>query len=206
VAANGLVDEALASGLVQPDQTTCGSCALVVARMLDDADYASFVVNGPDPSRSGSAPGALQGRFRREVLAMHRLTSGFKDSGGDWQVPWPTALGTQPWALAREMTLEAGVKGKTYTAVPILPSQRASTFRTIVSLAGAGDNVPLYVGNQWSPRHVVLVLPWDEQPSDRVRIYDPASGRRYPIEASDFSAGRLDVAGWNLPWVVVVPS
>jgi hypothetical protein len=36
-------------------------------------------------------------------------------------------------------------------------------------------------------------------------IYDPASGRRYPISAGDFSAGRLDVAGWQVPWAAVTP-
>jgi hypothetical protein len=61
----------------------------------------------------------------------------------------------------------------------------------------------LFVGNRWSPRHVVLVLPDGDTKPGAVRIYDPASGRRYPIGSSDFAAARLDVAGWQVPWVTV---
>lgn len=197
MADEGTVEQALAAGLVQPDQTTCGSCVLVVARMLNDPSYAKSFVGGP---------GAVQRRFRDEALAMHRLTSGFKDRGGGWQVPWPTSLGTQPWALAREMTNEAGEKGKRYSARPVLPGQGSRAFGPLSTLARAGHVVPLYVGNRWSPRHVVLVLASEGYPKGQVRIYDPASGDRYPIEEGDFSAGRLDVAGWQVPWVVVRPA
>jgi len=204
MADDGPADQALAAGLVQPDQTTCGSCVLVVARMLRDSSYAGFVAAGTGRLTGGS--GTARDRFRDQALAMHRLTSSFKDSRGGWQLPWPTALGTQPWALAREMTNEAGVPGKKYAAQPILPTQRRRTFSRIASLAHRGYAVPLYVGNTWSPRHVVLVLPNHDEATHEVPIYDPASGRRYPITADDFAAARLDVAGWQVPWVVVVPT
>jgi hypothetical protein len=155
---------------------------------------------------TGGPSGTLRDRFRDQALAMHRLTSGFKDSRGGWQLPWPTALGTQPWALAREMTLRAGVPGKKYAAQPIPPAGRSRTFDRLASQARQGYALPLYVGNRWSPRHVVLVLPTDETSVDEVPIYDPASGRRYMIEADDFAAAHLDVAGWEVPWVVVVPT
>lgn len=166
--------------------------------MLNDASYARSMVDD-------QAPGTIQDRFKKQALAMHRLTSKFKDSGGGWQLPWPKAMGTQPWALAREMTNEAGEKGKSYRAAPILPAQRSRTFRRVARLAGGGHAVPLFVGDRWSPRHVVLVLPSDEAAKGEVRIYDPASGGRYPISEADFSAGHLDVAGWKVPWVVVPP-
>jgi hypothetical protein len=206
VADNVFVDQALTAGLVQPDPTTCGSCTLVMARMINDPSYAGFLVNGVNPASGESAPGTIQDRFKQQSLAMHRLTSRFKDSGGGWQIPWPRALGTPPWALAREMTNEAGEKGTSYRALPMLPGQRSDVFRRIASLAGAGHAVPLYVGNRWSPRHVVLVLPGDDASRESVHIYDPASGRRYPIAAADFTAGHLDVAGWQVPWAVVVPT
>lgn len=199
-----LADRALASGLVQPDPTTCGSSVLVVARMLHDPAYAGFLVNGA-PTAAGAPAGSVEDRFAQEALAMHRTTSKAKDSGGGWQVPWPKALGTQPWALAGEMTRQAGQPGLTYVVRPILPNQRASTFTAIARLAKAGHAVPLYVGNTWSPRHVVLVLP-GASGDDEVRIYDPASGRRYPIGADDFARARLDVAGWKVPWVVIAPT
>jgi hypothetical protein len=197
--------QALASGLVQPDQTTCGASVLVAARMLTDPAYAGSLVNGPGPIMGPGPSGTAQERFRQQSLAMHRLTSGFKDGVGGWQIPWPTALGTQPWALAREMTLQTGERGTRYVVQPILPSRRSSMFGRLASLARAAHPVPLYVGNRWTPRHVVLVLPVAPPAPSQVLIYDPASGRSYPIEGADFTAGRLDVAGWQVPWVAVVP-
>jgi hypothetical protein len=208
VADRGVGLQALASGLVQPDETTCGSSVLVAARMLDHPAYAATLVNGSGDPLAGAAAGTLQERFRQQALEMHRLTGGFTDSSGGRQIPWPAALGTQPWALAREMTLAAGEKGMPYAVQPILPSRRGRVFDGMAWLAGAGHPVPLYVGNRWSPRHVVLVLPCDvdPRPAFPVNVYDPASGRCYPLARTDFTAARLDVAGWRVPWVAVVPS
>jgi hypothetical protein len=198
----GPADRALAAGLVQPDPTTCGSSVLVVARMLTDPAYASFVADGTHALAGVSAAGDPQDRFAREALAMHRSTSRARSVAGRLQVPWPTSLGTQPWALAAEL----GRSGTSYDVKPILPGQRQAAFRRTATLAASGQAVPLYVGNRWSPRHVVLVLPDPGATEAEVRIYDPASGRRYPITSEDFVAGTLDVAGWHVPWVVVLPS
>ena len=195
-------ERALASGLVQPDQTTCGSSVLVVARMLTDPSYAAFVADGANALAGVSADGDAQDRFAREALAMHTATSRARGAGGRLQIPWPTSLGTQPFALAAELSRS----GTSYAVKPILPNQRGGAFRRIAQLAAGGRLVPLYVGNRWSPRHVVLVLPDPGATESQVRIYDPASGRRYPISAQDFAAGSLDVAGWKVPWVMVVPS
>lgn len=211
----GVALEALASGLVQPDETTCGSCVLVAARMLDDPAYAAALVDGSGNPLAGTPEGTVQERFRQQALDMHRVTSGFTDSSGGWQFPWPAALGTQPWALAREMTLAAGEKGTSYAVQPILPGLRGRVFDRMASLAEAGHPVPLYVGNRWSPRHVVLVLPSDgadgadgdaRPASSPVTVYDPASGGCYPIDRTDFTTARLEVAGWQMPWVAVLPS
>ncbi len=185
-----LVERALALGLVQPDATTCGSSALVVARMVNDPSYARHVVEGP---------GSLRDRFVDEVLALHEVTNRRADSAGRRQPPWPRALGTQPWAVAREMTSRAGVAGTTYAARLVLRRHRARTYERIVALTGAGQAVPLFVGNRWAPRHVVLVLPGG------VVVYDPARGDRYPLDPQRFAAGRLGASGWQVPWVVVVP-
>ena len=174
---------------------------LVVARILTDPSYAAFVADGSHALAGVSAAGGPQDRFAREALAMHRATSRARGAAGRLQVPWPTSLGTQPWALATEL----GRAGTPYAVRPILPARRASVFDEVAALAAAGHAVPLYVGNRWSPRHVVLVLPGVAGP-DEVRVYDPASGRRYPISAADFAAGHLDVAGWEIPWVAVVPA
>jgi len=193
--------QALDSGLVQPDQTTCGSSVLVVVRMLRDPMYAAFMVNGSSTA-AGGATGTVQDRFRQAALAMHRLTSGIRTTGGGFQLPWPSSLGTQPWALAREMS---ALTGRSYGVQLTVGSQRSRMFRRISSLARGGTPVPLFVGSRWLPRHVVLALPTTELPSDQVLIYDPASGRRYPIKAGDFAAGSLDVAGWQVPWAAITP-
>lgn len=197
-------ERALASGLVQPDPTTCGSCTLVVARMLNDPSYAAFIADGTNPPPGSSITGGARERFARESLAMHEDTSSTRDRGGHLQMPWPSRFGTRPWALAREMTHQAGRRGTTYVAQPILPNGRSSAFDKLRNLAADGHATPLYVGSTWSPRHVVLVLP-GEAGEGEVRIYDPANGRRYPITEKDFAAAKLSVAGWKVPWVMVVP-
>jgi len=206
VALHSLAEKVLDAGLVQPNQTTCGSCTLVVAHAINDPAYAGYLVNGTDPPADAEPAATMRDRFRAQALATHKITSGFKDGEGGFQVPWPQALGTQPWALARQMTNDAGRQGKRYTAQPILPSHRSRTFGRVVSLSGDGHTVPLFVGNRWSPRHVVLALPADDVSSSEVPIYDPANGRCYPIESDDFSDGDLDVAGWEVPWAVVLPT
>jgi hypothetical protein len=213
VADRSLVLEALGSGLVQPDPTTCGSSVLVAARMLDDPAYAAAIMTGSPHLLGMLTTGSLPDRFRQQALAVHRRTSGFRDSRGGWQLPWPLALGTQPWALAREMTLGAGERGTRYVVHVILPTRRAVLFERVVLLAGAGHCVPLYVGNRWCPRHVVLVLPADTSAEHRVGVpdgarvdvYDPARGRCYPIDRAAFVAARLDAAGWRVPWLAVLP-
>jgi hypothetical protein len=206
VAAGSIVEQVLASGLVQPDQRTCGSCVLVVARVVSDPSYAGFLVDGAARAAANPASATIRDRFDREALAVRRVTAGCKDSDGRWQLPWPRALGTSPWALAREMATGAVQGNGPHAARLILPGRRSRTFERIVSLAGAGHAVPLYVGNRWWPRHVVLVLPATQQPRNQIVIYDPATGHRYAIEGRDFSHGRLDVAGWRVPWLVVVPT
>lgn len=79
-------------------------------------------------------------------------------------------------------------------------------FARMAALTSAANHLPLYVGNRWSPRHVVLVLASSEPPGDELRLYDPASGRRSPVPLADFAAASLSVAGWSHPWAVVVPT
>lgn len=205
MAVSDIVERALGTGLVQPDPTTCGSCSLVVARMINDPAYAAVLVEGSDPGTGEQPAATLAERFRDHALAAHRTTNAARVRSGGWQLPWPRSLGTQPWALAQEMDRRAGRPGTRYGVTAVRPSARARAFAQLASLTAGGESVPLYVGNRWSPRHVVLVLPGDDGPRDRVRIYDPANGRCYPVTADDFVAGRLDVAGWTLPWCLIVP-
>ena len=189
-----LTDRAFAAGLVQPDRRTCGAATLVAARMVNDPAFAAYLVDG--------AGERIAERFRAAALAMHRRTSSTLGAGPRMQLPWPRALGTSPWALVRQLDTVAGVPGTRYGARLVLPHQRPRAFDAVCAAVAAGYASPLYVGNRLSPRHVVLGT--RTTPRGLV-VYDPAQGRRYPITRADFVGARLDVAGWRVPWLVVLP-
>jgi hypothetical protein len=127
----------------QPDQRTCGPSSVVVAEGLP----------GPWPN------------FADDVLAMHRRLTGMRDGNGKLQVPWPRALGTPPWAVAREL------------------GGRVRRYRRTEVLEALPRPVPVYLGSRWVPRHVVLVL--DERDGEPV-VYDPARGAVVPMSASSW--------------------
>ncbi|MDN4173650.1 hypothetical protein QWY28_11885 [Nocardioides sp. SOB77] len=160
--------------LRQPDPLSCGASVLVVSRMLAEEEYAARAARS----------------FPAEVLAMHRRVTGPRSRDGRAQLPWPRALGTPPWAVARELAL---VTGSPYRV-------RRARWST---LGDASGPVALYVGNRWLPRHVVLVLAAD---GDRMRLYDPAVGGPVIVRRTAFDARRLRVAGWDRPWFAVVPA
>ncbi|MDN4162350.1 hypothetical protein [Nocardioides abyssi] len=158
----------------QPDRLSCGASVLVAAHMLADEEYAA----------------TARRSFVAEVLALHRRVTGPRSRDGRAQLPWPRAIGTPPWAVARELTLVTGVRHRVRRA-------RWSTLRDAPAPAA------LYVGNRLLPRHVVLVLEADER---RMRLYDPSHGGLVTVTRDAFEAGRLRVAGWDRPWFVVAPA
>lgn len=165
--------------LVQPDQRTCGAAVLVVARMLHDAAYVESVAG-----------------FEQETLALHRRITGAVDAGGRAQLPWPRALGTPPWAVARELSATTGTP---YRPRLVLPWNRTASISAIRAATRAGDLVPIYVGNRWLPRHVVLVVDED------LHAYDPAQGGQVGMDPARFVAGSLQLSGWSHPWFAVLP-
>lgn len=168
--------------LRQPDQRTCGPSALVALRMLESPRYADLVLRD-----AAAAPE----RFAAEVLAVHRATNRAVDPAGRVQVPWSRTLGTAPWALARHLGGRARY---------VLPRRREAAFARLRDSLGRGAT-PVYVGNRWSPRHVVLAVAVDD---DAVECYEPASGDRTRFTREDWLHGRLDgCGGWRVPWVMV---
>ena len=168
------------AGLRQPDQRSCGPSSLVAARMLLDPAYAATVT----PQN-----------FDDEVLALHRWLTRPVDARGALQLPWPRALGTPPWAVARQ--LSAIDAERTYAARLVLRRARAYD-----RLAAADAASVLYVGSRLLPRHVVLVVEGTEA---SLRIYEPSKGVLVMVTREAFLAARLDLAGWPKPWFTVTP-
>jgi len=159
----------------QPDRRTCGAAVLVMARMLGEPAYARWVREAADPAA----------RFADEAMRTHRRTN----RAAGLHLPWPRALGTQPWALARE-----------------LPGRQRVTWvrdrpRAWERTMAAARPVPWYVGNGLLPRHVVLVTGRDSE--DRVRVYEPSSGATVRVTRESFVGGTLGLAGWDRPWFIL---
>ncbi len=190
--------------LVQPDTTTCGSSALVMSRMLNDPAYAMWITTGYDPETGATDDRSMEKRFIDESHRMHLRTNLPADRDGDLQFPWPPQIGTQPWALANEMSADggSGVPGTEYDVTMVDPDDRGAAYDAMVAANEDGHTVPLYVGDQTRPGHIVLVTGSD---GDSVTIYDPASGDSETVSRDDFVNGTVDVAGWDEPWFAVTP-
>ena len=168
--------------LVQPDKVSCGATCLVVARMIQDHAYGEYI---------GSAP-SVPGRFREEVLAMHERVTGVVNNGRP-QLPWPRALGTPPWAIARQMG------GRDVRWIRTSP---ASGYDAVVAATRDRKPVPVYIGSTWLPRHVVLAL---GEKGSRLRFYEPARGRLMDVGRDEFDRSRIGLAGWDQAWWAILP-
>lgn len=167
----------LLRGLRQPDRRSCGASVVVAARMLADPSYAESMT--PD-------------RFADEALVTHRRVTA-RDLGGRFQVPWPRALGTPPWAVAREL-------GPHHVTRLAWPDPGARFDRTLATVR-AGRPAALYVGNRWCPRHVVLAAAAPEPGT--LLVYEPATGRVLPVDRRSVVEHRMSLAGWDRLWFVV---
>ncbi len=168
--------------LRQPDRRSCGAAALVMARRLVHPRYAGLVAD--------------QATFAHETATLHRRLTSLADTAGGWQLPWPRAIGTPPWAVARELRLLTGVP----YALHVVRLHR----RVWPALQGVAPERPaaVFVGDRLLPRHVVLVSEVDDE---RTRTYEPASGLAMTVTRERWETGDLGLAGWDRPWLVVSP-
>jgi hypothetical protein len=202
----------LGARLAQPDQRSCGAAVLVVARALLDPGYAELLVSGRHPGTGLALPGSLADRFRHEALAMHARVTGPVDAAGRLQVPWPRALGTPPWAVARQLSATGGAVASgggglprvRHRVVPAWPDRGALLDR-IVAATAEGRPVSVYVGNRWAPRHVVLFLGGSAGRGDGLRCYDPARGWVVDVDRRAFVRDRLGLGRWDQPWFAALP-
>jgi hypothetical protein len=183
--------------LRQPDQTSCGSSSLVVARMIIDQGYAHRVLDG---AGSPLIAQTIQERFAEAAQQIHERTNALTAADAALQIPWPKALGTLPWAVARQLNID--LPGAEYQVLLIDPARMATAFTQVSAAVQRGFPVPLYVGDSISPRHVVLAV----ASGQNLTIYEPSSGGLRDLTATSFTASALEVAGWDQPWLAVVPS
>ena len=192
--------------LKQPDDTSCGSASLVMSRMVNNPAYAMWVMTGYDPATGDQAPHdqSAQDRFDAESLAMHDRTNALHDRDGDLQAPYPEIIGTQPWAVAHEMSAAggSGIPGAEYDVTVVDPDDRGATFDAIVAASEDGHTVPVFVGDHTRPGHIALVTGSD---GDGVTVYDPGHGEHRTVSRAEFEAGRVHVGTWDEPWFAVVP-
>ncbi|WP_148614094.1 hypothetical protein [Nocardioides rubriscoriae] len=168
----------LAAGLRQPDARSCGAASVVMARLVRDAVT-------PTPAA-----------FRREVLDCHRRLTAPRDAGR-WQVPWPRAIGTPPWAVRHELESVTGHAHEVHVA----RWSRAAAYDRLATAGGA-----LYVGSRTLPRHVLLVLPPVGDADDGLCCYQPSRGTVEVLTRDEFVGARLRSAGWPYPWLLVTPA
>lgn len=169
--------------LVQPDRRSCGAACLVVAARAASPEAAARI---PD-----------QETFSREVLRTHRRITSMVDSAGSLQVPWLRAIGTAPWATARELRLITGVD---YSSHPT--PKRRDAWRH-VRAATQHRPVAVYIGDRLCPRHVVLIL---EASDEGAWTYEPAAGNIRMVSRERWVTGPLELAGWDRPWITLAPS
>lgn len=131
--------------------------------------------------------------FREEVLRCHRRLTRPRDAGR-WQLPWPRALGTPPWAVRRELERLTGLDHK----VRLARWARTAAYDRLLGVGGV-----LYVGSRSLPRHVLLVLP---ESGEALRCYQPSQGMVVHLKREDFAGSRLRKAGWPYPWFTISPA
>jgi len=197
---------------VQQSQVTCGSTSLIVARMLVDPVFARWVAqgcpSGPDVPSGHDLPGG--GTEDQRLAALEQIvlarTTSLIGPGGPFQLPWPRRLGTPPWGARSELEDGAAEIGVRYEIVWCRLGSQGRLRRhhdEIRQRVRPGRPGILYVGSRWLPRHVTLVVPTAS--GDGVEVYDPATGRVQALPATTFGPRRLELAGWDVPWCLVLP-
>ena len=177
----------LDAGLRQPDAFTCGAQSVVVAGALCGRTVPT------------DAPG-----FARLVLDTHRRLTSPRSASGRSQLPWPRRLGTPPWAVAAEMRQLTGLR---YHALAVAPQTRDRRWSAALTAVRAGHPVPLYVGNRWLPRHVVLaVAARRTDQGDHLVVHDPATGHLRILTGSSWRSASLRLSGWDVGWLVLAPT
>ena len=162
--------------LKQPDPQSCGAASALAAKAL---------LTGWRPTDADA-----------EIRTEHRILTSAVSPRDRFQMPWPRALGTPPWALVNTMRQLTGRHIATVLARP----RPAIAYDVLREELGTDRPVGVYIGNRWLPRHVILAVGATE---DGVQVFDPARGTLIDVPERDWVQHRIGVAGWTHFWAVV---
>ena len=99
-----LIQAGQAITLTQTDATTCGPTCLLAARLLLAPGERRAVTGELAQEMATSEPGR-EGRHLMSLLSRHQLRiQRAMNVHGLGVLPWPKALGSTPWSVARQMT------------------------------------------------------------------------------------------------------
>jgi hypothetical protein len=199
------------SAPVQQTSTTCGSASLTIARMLVNANFARWIHEGVGTdSTADDLPAAAPDssteaqRFATYEQVVARRTNAVVGAGGRIQLPWPRAFGTPPWGALGELEFGAADPAADYDVEWFRLGTRRTLERAYDQLrrrVRTGRPALLYIGNAWTPRHVVLVMPATS--GQELDVYEPSIGRVIDLPQEAFVSRQLQVAGWDVPWGAV---
>lgn len=191
----------------QQSRTTCGSASLTVARMLVNPGFARWIRLGLRRDASDDDvpdSGTPEQRFAAYEQVVAGRTNALVGAGGRIQLPWPRALGTPPWGARSELEYGAAEPGADYDiawfrlgGAPVLQA----AYTSLQQRVRAGRPALLYIGNAWTPRHVVLVMP--ATGDQELDVYEPSAGRVVDLPRRAFVSRQLGIAGWDVPWAAV---
>ena len=204
--------------LTQTDATTCGPTCLLAARLLLAPGQRAAVTDDLAQEMTASPPGR-EGKQLVSVLSRHQVRlQRAMNVRGLGVLPWPKALGSTPWSVARQMTDIAststpGGGRRRYTVRWVSDRGPAwgSEVASIREVLAGGLPVILVTGGPLVldadgeptararlraslartpavPRHYVLALPWRTVGQD-----DPGEGNAHIYEPSSGSVRALDL-------------
>lgn len=207
--------------LRQIDETTCGAAVLAMVALTTDpfvavwlatgrvfADHRPAAVAGVIGDDWRSAPRSLDARWAALQRALHAEAT----RGGLGPFPWPRALGTPPWGLAR-MVRPFGVRYRGASLDDRSPDAAAAW--VVHASAALADSlpVPLYSAGDSGlglgtavPRHVILLV---ARIDDGFLAYEPSRGVMMRLPDAAFTGPgprRAALGHWSRVAWLVLPS